>query len=60
MIIDGCDCELVDDGTMDTVISVDGQEHRFSQDYAAEYRDDFGALTEDGFYDLCEDILSTI
>lgn len=36
--------ELIDDGTLDTVISIDGEEYRFSQDEAADYRDANGCL----------------
>lgn len=46
------ECGLVDDGTMDTVISIDGQEYRFSADYAAPHRDAMGSMTTDGFYVL--------
>ena len=46
------ECFLMDDGTLDTVISVNGQEHRFSTEYAATYRDAMGAMTTDGFYEL--------
>lgn len=44
------DCTLVDDGTMDTVISVCGELQRFDCDTAADYRDDeTGELDLDGF-----------
>ena len=48
------ECYLVDDGTMDTVISIEGQEFRFDSEYASEYRDDDGAMTTDGFFALVE------
>jgi len=48
------DCTLVDDGTMDTVISVRGVEYRYSTEFAAEYRDDSGMLDFDEF---CKDVV---
>lgn len=43
---------LEDDGTIDTVLSVNSKEFRFSSDYTTDNRDEFGGMTEDGFYDL--------
>ncbi len=48
---------LLDDGTMDTVISVDGIEHRFDGDYASEYRDEDGAMTVEGLEALGRDAI---
>lgn len=47
------ECYLGDDGTMDTVIEVAGHEFRFNCEYAATYRDENGAMTEEGFKELC-------
>lgn len=64
MIIDNeygqFDVSLGDDGTLDTVIVVNhelygNQEIRYSTEFAAHYRDDTGAMTEDGFVELAED-----
>jgi len=55
------DVFLGDDGTLDTVIEVysyspswknPDKEIRFSQEYVADYRDDTGALTDEGFNKL--------
>jgi len=48
------ECSLVDDGTLDTVIEIDGTEHRFDGDYTSFYRDKNGAMTEKGFIELCK------
>lgn len=46
----GYEFELVDDGTLDTVIQVtdpvtgDTREYRYSQEFVAEYRDNDGVL----------------
>ena len=38
-------CQLIDDGTLDTVATcIHGTEFRYSTDFAADYRDDTGAL----------------
>jgi hypothetical protein len=55
MNIDGYECFLCDDGTLDTVISIDGEEIRFSQDYAANFRDSDGVMTDEGFKELCRE-----
>ena len=36
---------LLDDGTMDTVIEIDGIEHRFDGEYASYYRAKMGEMT---------------
>jgi len=54
IMVDGQDYEvqLLDDGTLDTVIEVDGIEHRFSGEFAAHWRDETGALSEEGLKEL--------
>jgi len=54
MTIDGHECYLTDDGTLDTVITIDGESYRFSQEFAAEFRDENGVMTEKGFIELCK------
>jgi len=51
---------LIDDGTIDTVIQVGSIWVRFSQEYAAQYRDADGALTEDGFNELVAEALDSL
>lgn len=53
-------CNLVDDGTLDTVISVDGEEFRFSHDYASWFRDDEGNFFDEGFLELCDECIDEI
>ena len=48
---------LEDDGTMDTVISVDGKENRFDSEYAAEYRNESGDMTKAGLRSLAVECL---
>ena len=49
---------LVDDGTLDTVIIFDGVDFRYSQEYAAEYRNDAGILDLDALVmDNLDDLL---
>ena len=43
---------LGDNGTLDTLITVDGIEHTFDGEYASQYRDSDGAMTEDGLRTL--------
>jgi hypothetical protein len=52
------DVQLLDDGTLDTVISVNGQECRYSQEFAYFYRDSSGAMTEEGLMDLAIDAVN--
>ena len=47
------ECNLLDDGSMDTVIEIDGIEHRFDSEYASSYRDEMGVMTESGLKELC-------
>lgn len=54
------DVSLGDDGTLDTVICVEhelygNQEIRYSQEFAADYRNDDGSMTDDGFVELAYD-----
>ena len=60
MKIDGHNCWLVDDGTLDTVISVDGEEVRFDCEYASEFRDTDGSMTETGFLQLAEEAIDSL
>ena len=58
MNIQGHDCYLVDDGTFDTVIEVDGDEFRFSD--TSDARDESGALTEVGFFRYCFEVIEDL
>ena len=54
------DVSLGDDGTMDTVISVEHElygthEIRYGCEYTSEYRDDTGTMTDGGFTELAYD-----
>lgn len=64
-ILDGeytYDCFLVDEGTLDTAIQV-GREgypskiYRYDAEFASEYRDESGAMTDEGFKELCRDAI---
>ena len=59
IMVDGQDYEvqLLDDGTLDTVIEVDGIEHRFSGEFAAHWRDETGALSEEGLKELAANVI---
>ena len=49
---------LCDDGTMDTVIKVDGEVHRFDSEYASHvYRRRNGELTKRGLRGLALEVL---
>lgn len=57
--------ELMDDGTLDTVLEVtdgdgDKQTVRFSQEEAAEHRDEDGCLTDAGFIRLAEQAVDLV
>ena len=52
------DVRLLDDGTLDTVISVNGQECRYSQEFASIYRDSDGVMTKQGLMDLAIDAIN--
>ena len=45
------ECYLGDDGTLDTVIIVNNQEYRFGD--TSHCRDNDGAMTDEGFRELC-------
>ena len=48
---------LLDDGTMDTVIEIDGIEHRFDGEYASYYRAEMGEMTVDGLEMLAKEAI---
>jgi hypothetical protein len=50
---------LVDDGTLDTVISINGKEYRFDSEYAERFRDENGAMTENGLMELANEVFET-
>jgi len=43
---------LIDDGTLDTVLEVDGIQHRYDSVFVQQYRDFDGSLTEVGIKEL--------
>ena len=53
---------LSDGGTLDTLISVEHngrtEDIGYSQEYAANYRDTDGTMTDDGFAELAEDAVN--
>ena len=51
---------LGDDGTMDTVIEVDGREFRFDGEYASSYRRRDGSMTERGVRELARECLEDV
>ena len=58
------DVSLGDDGTLDTVICVEHElygshEIRYDCEFASEYRNDTGAMTDDGFAELADDAIDT-
>ena len=55
MLLNHHEVLLVDDGTLDTVISVDGEQYRYDAEYAAMFRDGDGTLTEEGFIELAKE-----
>ena len=58
MKIEGHECYLVDDGTLDTVISIDGKEYRLDAEYTSQFRHDSGAMTDEGFAELCKECIN--
>ena len=48
------ECNLLDDGTLDTVIQIDNVEHRFSWSVGADIRNFDGTVIESRFIDLCK------
>jgi len=53
----GYQIDLVDDGSLDTVIKVDGSESRFSGQYVAHYRNKNGVLTKEDFLELADEAI---
>ena len=51
------ECYLIDDGTLDTVIQIDGIEHRFSSEYVK--RDEDRSLSDEEFYRLAEEVIES-
>jgi len=51
---------LVDDGSTDTVIDVNGKEFRFDSEFASMWRNEEGELTEEGLKELALDALSNM
>ena len=49
---------LIDDGTLDTIISINDKEFRFSSEYAEIYRDKEGYMTEEGLRELAEETIN--
>jgi hypothetical protein len=54
------DCYLGDDGTLDTVIEVNGVRVRFDCEYASGFRDGEGRMTEEGFKELAVEAIESI
>jgi hypothetical protein len=56
-----CTVSLSDDGSLDTVIDVDSKYGsttcRFDSEYASAFRDDDGAMTDDGFAQLAAEAI---
>ena len=48
------ECSLLDDGSLDTVIEIDGIEHRYNGEFVFHYRNDDGSLKDEGFKELCK------
>lgn len=48
---------LVDDGSLDTVIEINGRDFRFDSEYASIYRDKNGVMTEKGLKELAEETI---
>jgi len=51
------DVKLGDDGTLDTVLWIDGCEHRYSQDFGAEYRHQDGSISGQAWKSLARECL---
>jgi hypothetical protein len=55
------DVELVDDGTLDTVISINGREFRFDQEFTGMWRDrEEGTLSDESLKELALDALANM
>jgi hypothetical protein len=48
---------LVDNGTLDTVLTVNGFKVTYDSEFASPYRDERGALTAGGFHELALDAI---
>jgi len=48
---------LIDDGSLDTVIEINGRDFRFDSEYASIYRDKDGVMTEEGLRELAEETI---
>ena len=48
-------CYLGDDGSLDTIIEIDGIQHRFME----VDREEDGSITEETFINLCQDTIET-
>ena len=48
-------CYLGDDGSLDTIIEIDGIQHRFME----VDREEDGRITEETFINLCQDTIET-
>lgn len=51
---------LVDEGTLDTVLKIEGTDfvQRFDHEYASSFRDESGDLTDEGFKELAEETVN--
>lgn len=54
------DVHLIDDGTLDTVIQLDGTNHTFASEAVASLRDRRGRLVEDALTELAELSLDSV
>lgn len=57
---DSFDVELADDGTEDTVISINDKEYRFEKDFADLWRGEDGSISKEGLEELALDALSNM
>jgi len=48
---------LIDDGSLDTVIEINGKIFRFDSEYASIYRNKDGEMTEKGLKELAEETI---
>ena len=48
---------LIDDGSLDTVIEINGKNYRFDSEYASIYRDKNGVMTEKGLKELADNLV---
>lgn len=54
---DTINAELGDNGTLDTVVYIDGMEQIFDMETAAEYRTENGGFTKSGFIKFVKEIV---